>query len=611
MKQLMRVVLPLALLSASAELAAQVYSVPIRWCIIANDTNGNGQVDPGEDGAPAFTNPNHVGEADTDNVLWRRHERPSDAVFIPEAQVTFRSGIYNIVEDQLLRFPIIPDPDPNPTGDAFWLPGDILSSSGATSTEWNTAHNACVDAWREQHGVEDIGVVVINANHYRSLSGDSEPGAASVGGRRAILRDNAYLLPGSPLFGAFESPPNLSTVPDHIDKHFGHEMGHALGGLRHTCSNQNIMSNRRIDTNGDNQADNIHLSSSIAEVFNTADCPTTDLPVVDQIALLRAAAKAAPGCKIAGTNTDCTVRSDVRADRTKDTPILFTDLSLVTITHEDTTARLVHEPMGPLARKFFKRGRYFDYYTFLDQDNDAGTGGAAEALKVPVRFKGVELATRVRVTMQDGRFRFVPTVWKFANSGFTEVTDRRIRAYGFPVKALTEPVELYLTDQITLEAPLAVFGASNDFRVQAAVVVRDGKKAKVLDLLDDGREKPGRAFRWRSPTFPVCSVAPAHAPRRSALVVTAKGLLPDQPVHLIFGHRHVANGHAGSDGTATISTAVPADARDGQHLITVGTDGTALTADCITLVKGGPRPGKSQPSQGDRPKPPTTLDETR
>ncbi|MBA2238799.1 MAG: hypothetical protein H0W24_08920 [Lysobacter sp.] len=594
-RKVLQVLLCLSTLAVGNIAIAQVYSVPIRWCVIADDANGNGQFDAGEDGAPAFTNPGHVGEVDTDNVLWRRHERPSDNVFIPEAQITFRSGVYNIVEDATLRFPIIPDPDPNPTGDSFWLSGDISASSGDISAEWNTAHNACVDAWREQHGVEDIGVVAINANHYRTFSGDSQPGAASLGGRRMILRDNAYLLPGSPLFGAFESPPDLSAVPDHVDKHFGHETGHALAGLRHTCSNQNIMSNRRLDTNGDNRADNIHLSSSIQEIFSTTDCPDADLSVVDQIALLRDAAKATPGCKIAGTNTDCTVRSDVRADRVKDAPIVFTDLSLVTLSNEDTVARIVHEPMGPLDRKFFEPDSYFDYYTFLDQDNDAGTGGAAEALDVPVRFKGAELATRVRVSMQDRRFRFVPTVWKFDGANFIEVTDRRIRAFGFPVKALTEPGELYLTDQITLEAPLKVFGASEDFRVQAAVVVPDGKRAKVLDLLDDGREKPGRAYRWRSPQFPVCSVTPAHSPRGRQIEVESTGLVPDQPVHLIFGDRHIANGHADAAGAVTISTAVPADARNGQHLITVGTDGTALTADCIAMVRGGRRPGKKRP----------------
>lgn len=260
MNALTRITLLLALAMASASASAQVYSVPVRWCVVANDANGNGRVDAGEQGAPAFTNPGNVGEVDTDNVLWRRHERPSDAVFIPEAQVTFRSGIYNIVEDSVLRFPIIPDPDPNPTGAAFWLYGDIINPNDSAS-EWNVAHNACVQAWREQHGVEDIGVVVINANHVRSLSGDSEPGIATLGGRRMLLRDNAYLLPGSPLYNSSMFP-----VADHVDKHFGHEMGHALAGLHHTCNNQNLMSNRRLDPSGDARVDNIHLSTSIAQV---------------------------------------------------------------------------------------------------------------------------------------------------------------------------------------------------------------------------------------------------------------------------------------------------------------------------------------------------------
>lgn len=579
----------LIMLSTPTTLMAQVYSVPIRWCVIADDANGNGQADSGENGAPAFTNPGNVNESDTDNVLWRRHERPTDAVFIPEAQVTFRSAIYNIVEDANLRFPILADPDPEPTTDPFWLYGDVLSTGGSISTEWNTVHNACVDAWREQHGVEDIGIVVINANHYRGLGGDSEPGAAASGGLRMILRDNAYVLPGSPLYGAFEDPPDPSIVGDHVDKHFGHEAGHALGGLRHTCDDQNIMSNRRLDTTGDNLVDNIHLSTSIAEIDNTAYCPDTEYPAVNQVEKIRSAARVTPGCKIAGTNTDCTYRSDVRTDRIKDAALPFTDLSLVTITDATELAKLVHEPMGPLDRRRFKGGNYYDYYTFLDQDRDASTGGPAKALGVPVRFEGIELVTRVRVTLVQERLAFTPTVWRFAGGTFAEVRDRGITAYRFPVKAITQQSKLYLSDQIILEMPKATFGSTTEFRVQAAVVVPDGKKAKVLDLLDDGRTGPGRDFRWRAPTFPVCSVTSGHAPRGGKLTVTSTGLVPKQPVHLIFGHRHVANGHADEHGAVTITTAVPGDVRDGQHLITVGTDGTALTADCIGLVRGGPR----------------------
>lgn len=597
--------LTLALLAIGGDAAAQTYAVPVRWCTIGNDANDNGVADAGEEGAPAFTSPAGVAEPDTDNVLWRRHERPSDAVFIPEAQVTFRSAIYNIVEDPLLRFPIIPDPDPNPTGDAFWLYGDVLSSSGSPSAEWNAAHNACVDAWRERHGVEDIGIVVLNVNHYRSLGGDSEPGAAVLGGRRMILRDNAYVLPGSPLYGAFESPPDPTIVGDHVDKHFGHEMGHALAGLRHTCSNQNIMSNRRLDPSGDNLVDNIHLSTSIEEIVDTADCPATDLPAVNQIALVRNAAKATPGCKIAGTNTDCTIRSDVRADRIKDAPLPFLDLSLVTISDEGAMARLAHEPMGPLDKRRFGPRDHVDYYVFVDQDRDPSTGGDVAALGVPVRFKGAELATRVRVWMQREGFAFVPTVWRHQAGSFVE-QHGRIRAYGRPLVAVTERGNLHLTDQINLELSRELFGATDDFRVQAAVVPTFGAETRVVDVLDDGRERPGREFRWRSPTFPVCTVAPAVQRRGRPITVKSEGLLPNQGVHLVFGPRHIANGHADAGGAVTVTTAVPADARDGQHLVTVGTDGTALTADCLVTVRGGRKPRR--PQVVTPPRPPVRAD---
>lgn len=431
-------------------------------------------------------------------------------------------------------------------------------------------------------------MVVINANHIKDLTGDSDPGVAVLGGRRMLLRDNAYLLPGSPL--------KAFPVGDHVDKHFGHEMGHALASLKHTCSDQNIMRTGRQDTNGDGLPENIHLSTGIAQ----GEHPTCT-GSVNQIQAIRDAAKAAPGCKIAGTNTDCTVRSDVRTDRIRDADLPFTDLSMVTATNAGATTKLLHEPMGPLDRRRFKQGGYFDYYTFVDQDQDAATGGAADALGVQIRFEGAELVTRVRVGLgsREG-FSFTPTVWRFAAGSFTEVTDRDIRAYAFPLMAITERQSIHLTDQITLQLPTALFGSGIDnFRMQAAVVASSTDNASVLDLLDDDQQRPGRDFRWRSPTFPICSVTPTSARRGGAIVVAATGLLSNRPVHLVFGDRHIANGHAGSDGSVSISTAIPTDARGGQHLITVGTDGTALTADCVTRVRDGDRPSVGNGAGGD------------
>ena len=610
------------LLGFAPDLSAQTFSVPVRWCVIGDDANGNGTVDPGELGAPAFATPGGVGEVDADNVLWRRHERPTDAIFIPEANITFRSALYNIVESSALRFPIIPDPDPNPTGELFWLYGDILHPNDS-EFEWNLAHNACVAAWSDVLMVEDIGVVAINANSVRTFSNDSQPGVATLNGRRMLLRDNAYVLPGSPL--------NEFPVDDHVDKHFAHEMGHALAGLHHTCSNQNVMSQSRIDTNMDALVDNIHLSASIAQVTipEGNECSGGDdiTVTVNQIQLMRSAAQAAPGCKIHGTNTDCTSHSDIRADRVRDAPAPFVDLSTFTASRAGETVKLIHEPMGPLRRMrdivrvadprlsasrvataavttsavlASRDDQALDYFSFIDQDANATTGGDAKSLNVPVDFAGAELATRVRVTWTGKAFSFAGTVWRFSGGAFQEVSDRRIRAYGFPIIATSTRGDAHLTDQITIELPTEIFGAGiSSFRLQAAAVTV-ATQPQLLDLLDEDPKKPGRAFRWRSPTFPVCTVTPAAAQRLGAITVQSTGLLPNRGVHLIFGHRHVANGFAGADGSVSIATAVPAWALDGLHLITVGTDNTALTADCAVNVRGGPQPPKD-PAGENRP----------
>src|SRR6266508_2863696 len=64
---------------SQAIIPSTVLSVPVRWCVIGNDANGDGVHDPGEQGVPAFTNPEFAApkEANTD----------------------------------ILHFPIIPDPD--------------------------------------------------------------------------------------------------------------------------------------------------------------------------------------------------------------------------------------------------------------------------------------------------------------------------------------------------------------------------------------------------------------------------------------------------------------------------------------------------------------------
>ena len=55
-------------------------------------------------------------ELNTNEVLWRRHERPTDNIWTPGAGISFRSGITADIRDST-DFPIIADPCPPETVD--------------------------------------------------------------------------------------------------------------------------------------------------------------------------------------------------------------------------------------------------------------------------------------------------------------------------------------------------------------------------------------------------------------------------------------------------------------------------------------------------------------
>ena len=84
-------------------------SVPILWV--------------GIEGAPSMVNPGVVGESTTDNVLWRRHERPTDEIYLPFVEMSFRSGATSAIKNGPLSFPIIRDP--------LGSGGNVLSSGEA------------------------------------------------------------------------------------------------------------------------------------------------------------------------------------------------------------------------------------------------------------------------------------------------------------------------------------------------------------------------------------------------------------------------------------------------------------------------------------------------
>jgi hypothetical protein len=72
--------------------------------------------------------------------------------------------------------------------------------------------------------------------------------------------------------------------------------------------------------------------------------------------------------------------------------------------------------------------------------------------------------------------------------------------------------------------------------------------------------------------------------------VLLEGLLPSRPIHGLLGPRLVVTGNTDAMGGGTIELPIPADTTPGLHLVTVGIDDSAFTADCAVNVVPNTRP---------------------
>jgi hypothetical protein len=389
-----------------------ILMVPIRWCVIGDDANENGVWDPGEEGAPAFTDPADVVEPgvspDTDNVLWRRHERTSDTTYIPMANLTFRSAIWDIAEADDLNFPIIPDKNPTDLDHEY---GDVLDSR-IDKTEWVDTLTECVNRWSsdEFKDVGNIGIVAVNARRIVDENGDRVFGGFAGGPDigtsvpRFIVEDNAFRSPLTPLPGG----PPFSDAPEFL---VGHEAGHLLG-MRHVCSTANggqdgnlMYPFQGVDLDADGVIDNIDLSDGVTQVSDDgsdeADCTNDDdMDTVDQIATVRQTAEGMAGCKIFDPDEpdpDCSSMSDVLVDEVGDASGVF-DITMLHITEfDDGQNEFAHELFDPFSNEVFEDFTDLEYFVLVDSDTDAATGGAPSDLGIPTEFQGAELVTRVRV----------------------------------------------------------------------------------------------------------------------------------------------------------------------------------------------------------------------
>jgi len=561
------------------------YHVPISWCAVR--------------GSPAVDNPNLAGDTTTNNILWRRHERPTDNIYVNPTGITFRSAI-NSFTMQGFSFPTFTDTTPTPnTG----RPGDLRDITD-NPTEFLTMVNLCGQAWNGL-GRAGVGIMAININLFHNAAGDYL-NTVGYGGcvqnaagdcimpinGRAALADNHYLYPGvpNPNWPPTPGDPNGTRrftanglpITDPWDIAAGHAFARAMG-LPERLNVFALMMPALQDNNGDGQADNRSLNSTEVTALRAA---TANVPHVET----DPQGQFDPGAFVTHEHYDGIAEFD-------DQPPHL-DLSHVTAGLELETNRVFFDQhvLGLLPEE-----EQMEFWFLLDTDGadfGADSGLLAESGVPETHFEGVELAARVIV--QGGVVTLVE-VSQYAEGGLFPVDGYSAELLTLVMHPITLPegegeteaAPIPVSHSVRLELPdeLHDIEAGQEFRLH---VITTHEAREFVDHLDDEEGRHGRAFTLEPPVFPHCAARADGAPGGSVPVVL-DGLTPNAPIHGLLGPDLVFTGVSDEQGGGLINLPIPEGTEPGYHLVTVGVDDTALTADCVVFVQEQPGDTRTPP----------------
>lgn len=563
--------------------------VPISWCAMQ--------------GSPAVTSPNvpnPPGPADTstDAILWRRHERPTDNIYINPTGITFRSAINNAWGT--LNFPVIADPNT-----AQGVQGDVLNPT-ININEYNQALNSCITAWNNL-GRGGIGIPAINIDlfHFNDGSYIQNGGvllgfAGCTGWGTAnictspysgwiMVVDNHYMFPGIANRN-FPGTNQQVSLTDPMDWLFGHEVGHALGlgtgfdaydNTGHTTPNTALMfPSIQDNNNNDGQADNIAIRSSNPNEVGQLRTNSINVPGLEQD----------PLNKILKGDV---VETDIAATLSLDDnvpPYLKNSIMRVVFDTKQNEISFGQQLLSVLPNDT----RKLQYWTLVDTDADPMTGaheGILKSLGVPpTKFKGSDLIVRSNVSGD----RIAGQVWYMKENTLVELPTRLFRselltntgvADYAPVKGGPKAIKPGLIAvnnivSVTVNNDIAKIDLNKSFNIQT---ISAGEGFTVADKLDKGKEEGGIKFILEHPSFPQCF--PRSDPKAGENVtIDIEGLKPNASIHGLLGPTTVFKGKADETGGGAIQFPIPSNATSGLHLVTIGIDDTALTADCEVNV---------------------------
>ncbi|WP_284243386.1 hypothetical protein, partial [Neomesorhizobium albiziae] len=220
---------------------------------------------------------------------------------------------------------------------------------------------------------------------------------------------------------------------------------------------------------------------------------------------------------------------------------------------------------------------------------DLTTGGSPKDIGLPTEFEGAELVGRVLVNLNEP----VATVWQFDGTSFAEFVGDGVYALVQAPRGGESGIEV--NHGVVLGLPMFLTGAPKPtIRFQA--VAQQLGSGTSLDVVPGGKGQvpwPGsETVHIIPPEYPICATSREQVDPGELVTLEATGFRREnEGVHVILGDELVAQGSLDSTGSAKIDFKVPSNTRHGLRLVTIGVDGSALTADCALQV--GPIEGRA------------------
>lgn len=534
---------------------SDLIAVPVRWCGLI----GSPSVDtPGQ-----YSNYNSLEE-----ILDQRLIDLSHRIYGPEAQITFfpapREAGYPTFEG------------PRPGGD-FDVPN--------AGTDSRKAINRCRQEWQATDPDAE-GLIAINLNRFVAAGTDSNQywGYSLTPDKR---RDVGHQLSSAATIidnGYFVSPPapsnNGTGVQDARQKWLGHEVAHALT-LVHLAE---------IDPDGivvNDPANNIMLDQGNGSTAAYQLEPAQREVVRTQAILI-------PGARQIGAPPP--PGGGTRADAILDTPAGqgFVDLDITGLAmnsaQSETNLTVSTFDLFP------SNAAGLSYYFAVDLDNQATTGGSPSVIGAPYTTQGMDLVGLVQVNVVNNVAQGTPTLWKYQNGQFVQLSDPRIRA-SVDTQFGNGGSELQTGGNTpTPVAQIIQLILPNDLRGPIATSVRVATIAKnPATNTVDSVEGP---MNLAPPTYPSCQVAPDGALLGSTVHITASNLLANRLFNVYLGGQTVASGTTDASGNAALDANIPTNVITGTQIVSVHVVGTGVSAFCPVQLWSTPK-FNSPPSPAD------------